>query len=185
MEIHNNSFNSILDFDYRHVGRKIVELHAIFQSCYSLCNAPDSSDSRLYKQYEEHFFERASALLIEVAALVREISNRSDAEEEEELVSRSICGELVKEDGTKTETLSTREACNKILHHKKVNFDDARPQIYVYGTKYDKNWKATIDILEFCENCAGVAGPRSLTEWLGKEKFPSQSAHLPFKRRQE
>lgn len=62
--------------------------------------------------------------------------------------------------------LNFREACNKIIHAKKVHFDGGinektkspyvNPIIYLYGDKGGKSWKATLDIVEFCKAAGNV-----------------------------
>jgi hypothetical protein len=73
------------------------------------------------------------------------------------------CGTLLDDKGELG--LSLREACNKIIHATKVHFDVAEneqhmpyvnPVIYLYGKKYDKEWKATLDVLEFARKYVTV-----------------------------
>jgi hypothetical protein len=62
--------------------------------------------------------------------------------------------------------LDFREACNKIIHAKRIHFDVAvhektgveylNPVIYLYGSKGVKEWKATLDIKEFCRAAGNV-----------------------------
>jgi len=56
--------------------------------------------------------------------------------------------------------LSMKEACNKIIHANKIDFDVSKlrgkpyhyfnPFIYVYGQKGKQKWKANIDLVLFC-----------------------------------
>lgn len=56
--------------------------------------------------------------------------------------------------------LTLREACNKIIHQRKVNYDlviggypwnsYCKPLLYIYGTKNNTEWKAELDVREFC-----------------------------------
>lgn len=65
-----------------------------------------------------------------------------------------------------TELLEFREGCNKIIHASRVHFDgDIHPEtgaeylnpiIYLYGTKGAKDWKATLDVIEFCKAASNV-----------------------------
>ena len=65
-----------------------------------------------------------------------------------------------------TELLEFREACNKIIHAKRVHFDGGlhpetgaeylNPTIYLYGTKGTKDWKATLDVVELCKAASNV-----------------------------
>lgn len=74
----------------------------------------------------------------------------------EENVGASIVGEKEEEID-----LSMHEACNKIIHAKKIEFDVSRienshnrvyfnPYIYLYGSKGKVDWEASIDIVLFC-----------------------------------
>jgi hypothetical protein len=81
-------------------------------------------------------------------------------------------GKLFPDLNTKNEEiLSLREACNKIIHAKSVHYDIEpigsfehikrqcrylNPFIYLYGTKYDKNWKAMLDVRQFATGCLNV-----------------------------
>lgn len=71
----------------------------------------------------------------------------------------TTCGELVSDLDSPEETkpLTLREACNKIIHAKKIHYDlsevDFRsymnPIIYFYGKQNSKEWKATLNILDY------------------------------------
>lgn len=62
--------------------------------------------------------------------------------------------------------LSLREACNKIIHSKKVEFDIAinqttkieylNPVVYLTGSRYKSKWKAKLNIIDFSEACLNV-----------------------------
>jgi len=77
-------------------------------------------------------------------------------------------GELVvdRDNPTRVAPLDFREACNKIIHATKVNFDsevDAPTNatfmtglIHLYGTKARKEWKAVLNIIEFCRAASNV-----------------------------
>ncbi|MDP1638578.1 MAG: hypothetical protein Q8K74_11050 [Candidatus Nitrotoga sp.] len=62
--------------------------------------------------------------------------------------------------------LDFREACNKIIHAKRVHFDIAvhektgvnylNPIVYLYGSRGVKEWKATLDITQFCKAAGNV-----------------------------
>ena len=67
---------------------------------------------------------------------------------------------------TNEEPLRLREACNKIIHAKKIRFDieetDERqpfinPTIYLYGTRSNgAEWKATVDVVGFAQEYVSV-----------------------------
>jgi hypothetical protein len=59
--------------------------------------------------------------------------------------------------------LTLREACNKIIHAKKIRFDiegsemlaHLNPFIYIYGDSPNgRSWKATLDIIKFAKEYA-------------------------------
>jgi hypothetical protein len=69
------------------------------------------------------------------------------------------CGELIQDlnDQKKKLPLSLREACNKIIHARKIHYDVEKlsyanyinPVIYYYGSYKGKNWKAILDVEKF------------------------------------
>ncbi len=71
------------------------------------------------------------------------------------------CGKLQKNTLDPDEVdLTLREACNKIIHAKKIRLDieeDERgqpylnPYIYIYGKQADSEWKATLDVIAFAK----------------------------------
>lgn len=73
------------------------------------------------------------------------------------------CGTLFNTDrnGTTKSGLSLREACNKIIHAKKVRFDVSEteakqrylnPVIYLYGERQNgQAWKAVLDVISFAK----------------------------------
>jgi len=78
------------------------------------------------------------------------------------------CGSLSETlDGEAKEVpLTLREACNKIIHAKKVRFDVEKteelqpyltPTIYLYGSRSNGvEWKATLDIIAFAKEYVSV-----------------------------
>ena len=62
--------------------------------------------------------------------------------------------------------LDFRDACNKIVHAKRVHFDGGtdqstkseylNPIVYLYGSKSQLEWRATLDIIVFCKAAANV-----------------------------
>src|SRR5262249_3798866 len=76
--------------------------------------------------------------------------------------SKSNCGRLFANwPKKKSEVLTLREACNKIIHAEKVypdivgfpeEYDERyyqRPRVYLYGTKGRKSWRAELMIVRF------------------------------------
>lgn len=74
------------------------------------------------------------------------------------------CGTLQKDVSKAfTEELTLREACNKIIHAKKIRFDIEEngkgqvffnPVIYMYGTHGGLEWKTTLDVIAFAKEYA-------------------------------
>jgi hypothetical protein len=68
--------------------------------------------------------------------------------------------EDIKAPAPRSSALDFREACNKIIHATGVHFDGGvdpntnaeylNPVVYLYGSKAKKEWKATLDIVQFC-----------------------------------
>jgi len=102
--------------------------------------------------------DEVTRLLLTLAITARVIDDRQG-----QILDRvgSNCGKLEKNIGEPIdEILSLREACNKIIHAKKIRFDvevDAgqsylNPFIYLYGEHNGKNWKATLDVVAFSKD---------------------------------
>jgi hypothetical protein len=87
-------------------------------------------------------------------------------------VSQRPCGELFVEWPTPASIdLTLRETCNKIIHARKVNYDEVdpdpgynpdqigvylRPYVHLYGKKDFCDWKATLSIIDFGRFAATV-----------------------------
>ena len=53
----------------------------------------------------------------------------------------------------KIENLDLREACNKIIHAKKIRLQEASLQfIFIYGENRKIPWKTTLDLFQFVEH---------------------------------
>lgn len=109
-------------------------------------------------QIQEVEEDEITRLLLTLAVTARVIDDRQG-----HVLERvgSNCGKLKKNiDEHDDEILSLREACNKIIHAKKIHFDleeDAgqsylNPFIYLYGDHNGKSWKATLDIVAFSKD---------------------------------
>lgn len=139
----------------------LLELHrllALFlasKSFAALCtNYPGEGFDPIYK-IQEVEEDEITRLLLYLAITARVINDREDSVFE---LSGSNCGQLEKNGRDKDiEILDLREACNKIIHAKKVRFDVEKdgeqtylnPFIYLYGEQNGKSWKATLDIVAF------------------------------------
>jgi hypothetical protein len=104
--------------------------------------------------------DEITRILLAVAITARVIDDRNN--KVLDLVARD-CGTLIATDanGTKETGLSLREACNKIIHAKKVRFDSSElettqrylnPVIYLYGERHQgQEWKAVLDVITFAK----------------------------------
>ncbi len=176
-EIENSGFFKALDFEYRNLRKDILDLFCYFEAC---SNSPSQTHDDLRNLKSEFFFEEVSRLLLSISVLIREIINREEADQDEAEGYNSFCGNLEENTGDETISLSIREACNKIIHAAKINFDDNNSIIYLYGFKFKREWKASIDIKEFCLHCSNLASARSLTEHMSKDQLENRAKFLPF-----
>ena len=116
--------------------------------------------AELAGDYQE--FE-VTRLLVTIAATVRVVQDR-----DKDIVPnvKTKCGSLFPDAGSrKSKPLSLRDACNKIIHARKFNFDVRKirirdghitriqhalnPVMHLYGEQDGVHWKATLDILGF------------------------------------
>lgn len=114
------------------------------------------------QQFED---DEITRILLSVAVTARVVDDREGRVFE--LVA-GPCGVLAEtKDGKNTEVeLTLREACNKIIHAKKIRFDVdetdehqsyINPTIYLYGIRSNGlEWKATIDVIKFAEEYVSV-----------------------------
>ena len=74
-------------------------------------------------------------------------------------------GELVDSRG-RAQPLEFREACNKVIHALRIHFDgepdtpeklgSLTPIVHFYGSKGKQEWKAVLNVVEFCRAAANV-----------------------------
>lgn len=114
------------------------------------------------QQFED---DEITRILLSAAVTARVVDDREDGIFE---LIAGDCGILSEAKGGETTEvpLTLREACNKIIHAKKIRFDvsetDERqpylnPTIYLYGTRSNGlEWKATLDVIKFAEEYVSV-----------------------------
>jgi hypothetical protein len=119
----------------------------------------ENEASRFYDLIAEFSDDQIILLLISIAINVRIIDDR----DKNYLTKYDTgCGKLYINVNKTKKPLDLRNACNKIIHAKKiryeVNKDNKRlPFIHLYGneknykTRIDEKWKATIDLYKFIE----------------------------------
>jgi len=146
----------------------LLELHrllAIFLSSKSFADLRVGEDGEghdpIYKLQEfEH--DEISRILLMLAITARVIDDREDYIYD--LIGGS-CGRLQKDvSQALVEDLPLREACNKIMHARKLRLDVEKndrghvyfnPVIYLYGSQAKLEWKATLDVIAFAKEYAG------------------------------
>lgn len=123
-------------------------------------NYPGEGHDAVYK-LQECEEDEITRILLMLAITARVIDDREGRVYE--LVGTN-CGKLQKNTSRPVEEeLTLREACNKIIHAKKVRLDvdeDERgqpylnPYIHIYGEQGGTEWKATIDVIAFAKEYA-------------------------------
>jgi len=137
----------------------ILELHRLLAIFFS---SPKFAELRtdlagdtisILQQFEE---EEITRILINSAITARIIDDR---EEGRFNFNDTKCGELIEDLSlsNKSKPLNIREACNKIIHAKKIHFDTTdlnyntyrNPIMYFYGDKNGVEWKTTLNIVDY------------------------------------
>jgi hypothetical protein len=129
-----------------------------------LCERAADGNGGIFRQIlDEHEMSLATRLLIECAVLIR---MKDDAFLEQHGMSaethKDIVGTLsTGADLSECAELNLREACNKIVHAKRMNFDfeqdpgwESRylvPTVHLYGEHRSLEWKAELDVIQFVE----------------------------------
>ena len=127
---------------------------------------------------ESQFFgEEVGRILLQTAVFCRLVLDEMEADPDELPVLE--CGHLqVQGVGS---NLSLREACNKIIHSQRINYDNdppldpvygfgpLNPVVYLYGsTQSGKSWKATLHVLEFVQKSIRVLRHRYLADFISE-----------------
>lgn len=178
-EAENPKFNKNYSLDLKSIRLDVYRLACHFEASSLLSGELDglSPDERgaLLDLECEFFCDEASRVLLQSATILRMLDDESEAEKQER--NMFYCGTLETPNGT--ETLSLREACNKIIHGRKINFDillteaaheSFGPFVYIYGAKGKLAWKAKISIRRYLTFAAGLLRARSLSEFLEWDK---------------
>ena len=150
-----------------HTALELHRLLAIFLASRSFAKLRKGNGERWeaidhLQQFED---DEITRILLSAAVTARVVDDR-----EEGFFERvaGTCGVLVEEkNGAPSEIpLTLREACNKIIHAKKIRFDVdetdegqpfINPTIYLYGARSNgSEWKATLDVIKFAEEYVSV-----------------------------
>jgi hypothetical protein len=143
---------------------KLYTLLAIFLASKQIAEQCDWRDGDTFRaMLDEHEIGLATHLLIECAVLVRmkdDIFLRQHGLSAE--TTMDIVGRLLTGDGlSDSNELNLREACNKIVHAKGMNFDvfkgdgwHARyllPVVHLRGERAGLSWKAELNVVRWIE----------------------------------
>jgi len=134
----------------------LYRLLSIFLASKNLAALRDEHGLDPISSLQEPELDEVTRILLSSAITARIVDDR------EKLVlseRNTECGSLV-EDLTKPDVvvaLGLREACNKIIHARKIRTDLEQenykyylnPTLYFYGERDGKEWKASVDIVEY------------------------------------
>ncbi|UEX76291.1 hypothetical protein [Sediminicurvatus halobius] len=178
-EIENPKFNKNHSLDLKPMRLDVYRLACQFEGSGPLSDEREDLSVDMHqalKDLEKEFFcDEASRILLQSATIIRMLDDESEADSDEK--NPFFCGFLQTAD--KEERLSLREACNKIIHARKINFDQSLeegtqgcfgPYVYLYGTRSRTDWKATLYIRQFLAYAGQLLRARSLAEFLEWEK---------------
>lgn len=163
--------NGIVKEGYRpnteHVALELHRLLAIFLASPSFAKLRKGNGERWepidhLQQFEE---DEITRIMLSVAVTARVVDDREEG----------IFGFVAGPCGLLTETqngvrkdvpLDLREACNKVIHAKKIRFDVAEtdekqtyinPTVYLYGARSNgAEWKATLDVIKFASEYVSI-----------------------------
>lgn len=181
VEKQNPNFLKGHKFDLKQVRLDLYRLICYFEASRPLAElgaAQRASGECFIDSLPREFFEdEVSRILLQSAIVLRILDGESEAEPEER--DLFICGEL--KQNSDTSELSLREACNKIIHAQKINFDESNlplessekegqpflnPHVYLYGSQGKKHWRASIRMRDFLSHGARLLRARTLTDFI-------------------
>jgi hypothetical protein len=137
---------------------RLLTIYLASKELNSLRDGEYDSGPDVLSQYERPEIEH---LLLQIAILCRTADDNAIAGKTLYDRYNPIVGKLYP-DISKPEftKLGLREACNKIIHQEKVNYEVVEgeykwnrylePTLYIYGTQNNTKWKAELDVKEFC-----------------------------------
>ena len=180
-EAENNYFIKGHNLDLKYIRLDLYRLLCYFESSKQISLLKESDDYFFAKKLSHEFmYDEISRILLSCAGIIRIIDDESeedDDEFEEDLEEKNpfFCGTL--EYKKKNYLLSLRDACNKIIHAQKINFDIEQigenkyflPKVFMYGYRQKEEWKATIDIPKFVDHCTRLLTTRTMTEFSDTE----------------
>ena len=161
LDLRNSPWNDGLAVDQKTALREVYYLLCIFLASQKIDRLDVFTREILRPEFQE---SEINHKLISLAIIIRNSWDQNPNSFEYHLKDYSQqVGKLWKniKRPTKAVPLDFREACHKILHCTSINYhyQHNKPklgyalanQVHLYGWKKDENWKATLNIIEFCK----------------------------------
>ena len=170
-EVENSNFIKGHNLSLKQIRLDIYRLLCYFEASKSIAEQASKNNELNSKGLASEFMEdEISRILLECAIILRIMDDESEADIDEK--DSFYCGELLS--NNKVKNLSLREACNKIIHGTKINYDIEKinkyeylvPKVYIYGYRGQEEWKATIDIRKFVDYGTRLLITRTLNEYM-------------------
>jgi len=135
----------------------IYKLITIFGSSEFLFNNFKEDSEYFFERAKEFEISKASEILISLAVMSRSFLDSGIISKES--CKKQIVGKIIVD--KKNKPLNFRDSCNKIIHAESINFDISNsksikdgflnPIVYLYGEYQDSQWKAIVNIIDFCK----------------------------------
>ena len=167
-EYENLNFNKGHQFDLKQIRLDLFRFSCYFESSEFLSLENNSDGKKNYQKYlqKEFFIDEVSRILLQTAIVLRIFDDDSEADCTEK--NPFYCGKLIIEN--KEKKLSLREACNKIIHTDKVNFDIVEQYykkiIYLYGRIGQRDWKVSLDVDSFVNHGTRLLSARTFGDYV-------------------
>jgi hypothetical protein len=153
--------NEGIRIDSERVGLLSYRLLTMFLASKGLSELRDGeydSGADILSQHEQPEIEHS---LIQIAILYRIADDNARAGRSFNGPWNPVVGKLYPDvSKEQSEELNLREACNKIIHLTKLKYNMiegeyswqsyVQPTLYLYGRKDSQEWKAVLDVKEFC-----------------------------------
>ena len=150
-----------------HAALDIYRLVSIFLAspAFAKLRKGDGERWEAIPHLEEIGEDEITRILLSSAITARVVDDREHGKMNQLAGPCGVLSESV-DGNTQEMPLSLREACNKIIHAKKIHFDVAHteemqpylnPTVYLYGSRSNgAQWKATLDVIAFAEQYVSV-----------------------------
>jgi hypothetical protein len=148
--------------------REIYQLLTLFLSSRPIAELEESGmygPNDPVRQFGAQERDLITRHLIAIAVTIRILDDRQSTVFD---LFTDYCGTITKDlaNPIQTNGLGLRDACNKIIHARDVEFDIGttaqgvsylHPFVYFSGTKGSKPWTASLDVVKFCRESAAAA----------------------------